>query len=202
MAYYGQDRNQNLEPVQKEHITRIDFVSGGFYPFLKMLLQRSCGISDRLIYIRAYGQQDPFLDQSDQPKVYVENYWHTTPLSSGKLLGDGRVSIWATTRYNVFFVNDLYRSPVLFESAIKVYSDDLEESVQEFRKVYGNNHSVAVPEQISVGKQKMLNTEGLYPLVYYDVFLAGWLTYNLTELKNTPFIDSEFTIKLKKGEQK
>lgn len=198
MAYFGQDKNQNLEPVQKEHITRIDFVSGGFYPFLKLLLQRSCGIDERLIYIRAYGQNDPFLDQSSEGKVYVENFMHSTPLSSGKLQGDGRVSIWTTTRYNVFFVNDLYRSPVLFESAIKVYNDDLVDSVQEFRRVYGANHSVAVPEQISVGTQKMLNTEGLYPLVYYDVFLAGWLTYNLSELKNTPFIDSDFTIKLKK----
>lgn len=203
MAYYGNDVNQQQQPVQKELKTKIPYIDGSFYPFLKLLLNKACGVPNKFIYIRGYGENDPFLDTSIEPKVFVELISFDTPAMSGELDGLGNVSAFSSSTYMVYFVNDIFRSPILFESSIKLFSETMSSINDEFKKVYANSRSVSLPKIISLKKEKikMEFNMGLYPIVVYSVYMAGVITHNLDELKNTPFNDVKTTLKLRSNNE-
>lgn len=184
------------ENLPQEHIKNIEFHDGAFYPFLKLLIHESTKIDPKNIYYKGYGEQDPFFDQSGVPKAFCERYEFSSPALSGEMDADGNLTLLSAITYRVYFLNDIARSPILFEAAVKAYTDTLRKINIALDKAY-KNKVVSIPRVISIGKQKHAEGLSLYPIIIYDVFMCGHITQNLKELENIPFDSISGGINLK-----
>lgn len=184
------------DTLPQEHIKNIEFHDGAFYPFLKLLIQESTKMDAKNIYYKGYGEQDPFFDQSGVPKAFCERYEFSSPALSGEMDADGNLTILSSVTYRVYFLNDIARSPILFEAAVKAYTDALININKALEQEY-KNKVVSIPRVMSIGKQKHAEGLSLYPIIIYDVFMCGHITQNLKELENIPFDSISGGINLK-----
>lgn len=175
-----------------------NFIDGGFYTWLKYFLTYTTGFTNDRIFLRGYGENNPFLDQSSTPKIYCELYEFNSPSLSGHLDSSGNVSIFMQSKYRIYFVNDGFRAPFLFEAALKSNPDDLMAVNKKFTETYKNQGlDINIPSNILMHKNKTLSGMSVYPIINYDVELIGYQTHNIEKLKNISFDDIANGIVLK-----
>lgn len=186
----SQTDNFGAERLAKRDEQYIYFSDGGFYPYLKYLINKSTGIPNGSIYLSGYGENNPFLQQDKAPKVFLELFMYRSPCMSGYFDGYGDTHIFMQTKYRVYFVNDNYRAPFLFEAALKASSGKLDEISKKFAEyVKQYKDKLFMPSQISMGSNKTHKEFSFYPIISYDVFMSGAITHNIKELENVPFDD-------------
>lgn len=189
----------NEETLAKVSQSKIDFADGGFYPFLKFFINKTTKIPNDLIRISGYGENNPFLEQSSKPKVFVELINFKSPSLKNCYNGSGEVKLFTQTEYQIYFVNDTMRAPMLFETAIRGYWDKCQQILKEFEYfVQTFKGRVFAPSQISLKSQKRLyNTRNTYPIVVLNVYMGGFVIIDIAELENREFDDIDTTIILK-----
>lgn len=201
MAVY--DKNVTIDPIFNEPLPKnnesiIYFSDGQFYPYLKYFINQSTKIPNTHIFIRDYGENNPFLEQSQSPKVYCEMYDFKTPCITGKFDANGDMYLFAQVRYRIYFVNDNYRAPFLFEAAMKGNVDKFEQVAKDFLKAYREQKfRFCVPKTMTLSSSKEHKGLSTYPIIIYDVFMSGYIVQNIKELENIPFDEAHLGINLK-----
>lgn len=209
MALHDSDIKQSDIPngedlLSKSNKQEIGFADYGFYPFLKFLINYTTKIPNDNIRISGFGEDNPFLDQSNVPKVFVEQIMYNSPMMSGGYDSEGNVAMFMETTYRVYFVNDTYRetdSPYLkslhyaFEASLKADTGKLGDIATAFYK-YADTNKVRLfkPSQITMLPRKNYMTNGLYPIITIDVSMNGYINYNDETLKNKSFNEAELGI--------
>ncbi len=196
MAVY--DRNVNIpdaDLLPKQDNANIHFSDGGFYPYLKYLINQSTKVPNTHIYIRDYGENNPFLEQSKDPKIYCELFEFDSPCISGNFNARGDMSLYASVKYRVYFVNDNKRSPFLFEAMLKGNVDVLEKVTRDFIELYKTSRiAVPTPSTITMPSRKVHKGFSVYPIIIYDVVMSGYITQNIKELENVPFNEIDMAV--------
>lgn len=186
------------EALPKTNENYIHFSDGAFYPFLKYLISTTTGIPNSHIYIKDYGENNPFLEQSKAPKVFCELYKFDTPSISGSFDYNGNMLLFAHTKYRVYFVNDNWRAPFLFEASFKGNVDKLENIIKDFKEAKEVHKLILhTPEQLTMGTKKEHKGFSTYPIVTYDVLMSGYIIQNIKELESIPFDRIEDAVILK-----
>lgn len=187
MAVY--DNHQTTElPKQNEVVTH--FSDGGFYPFLKYFLNYVTKVPNEFIFIKDYAENNPFLEQSKTPKIYCEMYDFATPMISGNFDLNGDMFVMGRAKYRVYFVNDNWRAPFLFEASMKGNVDNLDNIKRAFIEVYTERKKkYATPQLMTMGIRKEHEAISVFPIISYDILMYGYLTQNIKELESMPFDD-------------
>lgn len=186
------------EPLPKTNENYIHFSDGAFYPYLKYLINQVTKIPNTHIFIKDYGENNPFLQQSKEPKVYCEMHDFRTPCISGAFYGNGDMHLFAQVMYRVYFVNDNYRAPFLFESALKGNIDSLDKVTKAFIRAYNDlKFRFCTPKTITISSKKAHKEFSTYPILIYDVLMNGYIIQNIEELENMPFDQVNGQINLK-----
>lgn len=188
---------QTTTKIDKDVAVKSYFVDGAFYTWLKYMLNYSTSIPNENIYLKNNGEGNPFLEQGSSPKIFCELYEYSSPAMTGKFNANGDFSILMHARYRIYFVNDSYRAPVLFESCFKGNADYFQKVSNDFVSKYQNEGiSLSIPRSVSMRKNRTLIGTSVYPIINYDVELIGRQTHNIDRLKNVEFDNCEGGIHL------
>lgn len=182
--------DKNLEPLPdslpKEVQDNIFFTDGGFYTFLKYLIHKATDVPNSNISQKNYGENNPFLQQGSDPKVFLELIDYGSPTMSGFFDSDGNMNIIMNVKYRIYFCNDPIRSPLLFESALKGNPDIIRVVMEEFFETY-KDKVLYSPQTITMNSKKNLKNDGIYQIICYDISMIGYQVFNIEYLKNVPF---------------
>lgn len=191
MAVY--DKNIVIDsPIQesmpKENESLIYFSDGAFYPYLKYFLNQVTKIPNSHIFLRDYAENNPFLEQGQTPKIYCEMYEFNTPCISGNFDSNGDMYLFAQTKYRIYFINDNWRAPFLFEATMKGNVDNIDKISADFLRAFRDHKfRFSVPKTITMGSKKEHKGLSVYPILTYDILMNGYLIQNIQQLENMPF---------------
>lgn len=183
---YDKNIPQEPEALPKETTSTIAFTDGGFYPFLKYLIHKATKVPNENIAIRDYGANNPFLYQGQEPKIFCDLIEFSSPSMSGFFDGYGDMNIVMNTKYRVYFCNDTFRSPLLFEASLKGNTDIMRSIMVEFFETY-KDKGFYVPQNITMSSKKSTKGVSVYPIVAYDITMIGYGIFNIEDLENVPF---------------
>lgn len=188
MPIYDNDIKQQPDMLDKQVNTPYQFSDGGFYPFLKYLLQKATNYKASQIYVKDYGENNPFLEQSGIPKIYCDLIDFNSQSMTSILYANGNTSIIIDCKYRIYFANDNVRGPLLLESALKGSGEELHYIIKEYKEMFEKNKQISLPDNITMASKKVLVKDGnVFPIIAIDIVMRGKLYYNIEELRSAEY---------------